>query len=625
MNSSGRRNAGKVLLGVRLAVLCAAVSLAGCSTGKRTRLETERGPAFPQGYLSSFYDAFHGMYLADGLQSPRGYDALVNSYPDSAEAHLLRADAYVKYGDYSEARRSIDRCISLDATNALAYAKRAEIKQLQRMPLDSVLGDERRCVELDSTNASYAQQLLFHLHDAGKYDECIAYALRHYAGHEEDGVADVVLSSCYLSKGDRKLAKDYIEKFATRENAMPWLNGFALMAAAVLNEGSLIELFYTREKRGGCVSARDMAIYQSYLKHSGKFGDAFKEGVAMVSECEYDASDIERLLQSISPIGILDSVSMAEGLAYADVLLKRYPRVDAVLGFAEIMYRKVKDNTRTYELLRRVAERDSGDFLRWAILQEFEDFHANVDGEWVDRTKEDWKNAAQAYPLSRWNELSATQRYIMKRFPNALVATQYLAKLYDVTKSFEAARDTAYHYIDYYTGCMKHAGKQDTVYYHGASWEQKLPAQRAYRKTISALHAFVGDLYMSRDMREQAYKEYQKGLKFEYDNTILLNNYAYYLAKDTKANRLKEAERMSKRCIELEPKNATYLDTYAYILYLRGEYQKAKGYYAELFSLGEVQSAEVYRNYSALLEAMGSKTSAEVYRMKAAALEQKQR
>ena len=130
---------------------------------------------------------------------------------------------------------------------------------------------------------------------------------------------------------------------------------------------------------------------------------------------------------------------------------------------------------------------------------------------------------------------------------------------------------------------------------------------------------------MSRDMREQAYKEYQKGLKFEYDNTILLNNYAYYLAKDPKANRLKEAERMSKRCIELEPKNATYLDTYAYILYLRGEYQKAKSCYAELFSLGEVQSAEVYRNYSDLLEAMGSKTSAEVYRMKAAALEQKQR
>jgi Tfp pilus assembly protein PilF len=41
---------------------------------------------------------------------------------------------------------------------------------------------------------------------------------------------------------------------------------------------------------------------------------------------------------------------------------------------------------------------------------------------------------------------------------------------------------------------------------------------------------------------------------------------------------LKKAERMSSKTVELEPKNSTYLDTYAWILYQQGNYSLAKFY-----------------------------------------------
>lgn len=599
------------------------VLLSSCSTSKKGALNKVKVD-YPQGYLSSYYDAFRQMYLNDGQQSPAGFDELVQRYPDSAEAHLMRADAYMKFRNFEEARRSVDRSIELDSMNPSAYAMRSDVKLMQREPIEEVLKDELRCLQLDSTNSSYIQRSIFHLHDAKMYDECIALALKNYRRHNEGGVIDVVLASCYVGKNDRESAKKYLDRFAAREDTSPELNGFALLSAMMLDEGDLIELFYARDKQGGCVSVRDIMIFQAYLKHSGDLGRAFNEGATMVASCDYDTSDVERMLQSLSPIGVLDSTSMAEGLHYADILLARYSRSDVVLGFAETMYRKVKDTDRTYALLRRSAERDSSDFLRWALLLEFEDFHSNEGGHWVRRTPEDWQNAAKTYPIAQWGELTQTHRYMLRKFPNSVSAVQYLVKLYTVTQSYDVVRDTACNYIDYYKRCLKRAKKGDTIYYHGAAWGPRLSADEAYRKVISSLYSYVGDQYMYRQMRPQAYKEYRQGLKYDPDNAMLLNNYAYFLAKDPNSKRIKLAERMSKRCITLEPNNATYLDTYAYILFLRGDYERAKSFYAKLFSLGEVQSAEVYRNYSELLEAMGNKTTAEVYRMKAKGLEEKQ-
>ena len=56
----------------------------------------------------------------------------------------------------------------------------------------------------------------------------------------------------------------------------------------------------------------------------------------------------------------------------------------------------------------------------------------------------------------------------------------------------------------------------------------------------------------------------------------MLYNYSYYLSLRNK--RLEDAEKMSKRSLELRPEEPTFLDTYGWILYKSGDYKKAKEY-----------------------------------------------
>jgi len=57
------------------------------------------------------------------------------------------------------------------------------------------------------------------------------------------------------------------------------------------------------------------------------------------------------------------------------------------------------------------------------------------------------------------------------------------------------------------------------------------------------------------------------------DNPTVLNNYAYYLS--LRKVRLADAEKYSAKSLLLKPDEPTFLDTYGWIFYQEGEYQKA--------------------------------------------------
>jgi len=88
------------------------------------------------------------------------------------------------------------------------------------------------------------------------------------------------------------------------------------------------------------------------------------------------------------------------------------------------------------------------------------------------------------------------------------------------------------------------------------------------------LHSLIGDLYHQIGNAEKAFQEYDSCLIYRYDDAYVLNNYSYYLSLIKKD--LDRAEKMSKRSNELEPDNATYLDTYAWVLFMKKDYQGAK-------------------------------------------------
>lgn len=69
---------------------------------------------------------------------------------------------------------------------------------------------------------------------------------------------------------------------------------------------------------------------------------------------------------------------------------------------------------------------------------------------------------------------------------------------------------------------------------------------------------------------------YSAVIQIEPENTYALNNWAYFLS--LRKEKLDKAEQMSLKTISLEPDNASYLDTYGWILFVRGEYEQAEKY-----------------------------------------------
>ena len=82
---------------------------------------------------------------------------------------------------------------------------------------------------------------------------------------------------------------------------------------------------------------------------------------------------------------------------------------------------------------------------------------------------------------------------------------------------------------------------------------------------------------------------------------------------------------MSRKTIEAEPDNSTYLDTFGWILHLMGKDLEAKPFFKHAMLYGGKESAVVLGHYAEVLEALGETDTASVYRKQAQRLEEKEK
>ena len=93
---------------------------------------------------------------------------------------------------------------------------------------------------------------------------------------------------------------------------------------------------------------------------------------------------------------------------------------------------------------------------------------------------------------------------------------------------------------------------------------------------VSDFYAIMGDILHEKGLNGEAFAAYDSCLVWKPNNLGALNNYAYYLSE--LGQDLEKAERMSFKTISEEPDNVVYLDTYAWILFMRGRYDEARVY-----------------------------------------------
>ena len=147
---------------------------------------------------------------------------------------------------------------------------------------------------------------------------------------------------------------------------------------------------------------------------------------------------------------------------------------------------------------------------------------------------------------------------------------------------------------------------------------------KAYRESLryvctdslrSVVWGCIGDAYHSAGASRKCFAAYEKSLRYWPDNTMVLNNYAYFLAE--RERDLEKALTMVSRVTALTDNEPTYLDTEAWILFKLGRVAEAKKIMQQAIALDRTNSPELQLHYGDILEALGEHFMAEIYWRKA--------
>jgi len=92
-------------------------------------------------------------------------------------------------------------------------------------------------------------------------------------------------------------------------------------------------------------------------------------------------------------------------------------------------------------------------------------------------------------------------------------------------------------------------------------------------RVLEDFYTLLGDSYHQLKNDEKTFFYYDKALKNNPKNALVLNNYAYYLAVSGKD--LEKAEKMSFESLKIDANNVNNMDTYGWIMYKMGRYEDA--------------------------------------------------
>ena len=168
----------------------------------------------------------------------------------------------------------------------------------------------------------------------------------------------------------------------------------------------------------------------------------------------------------------------------------------------------------------------------------------------------------------------------------------------------------------YYLGLAKYLNKDEAGALKALRKGATTIKEETPKEISSRIYMITGDILHSMNKSEEAYAAYDSCLNINPNEISCLNNYAYYLSEENRD--LKRAEQMSYKTIKAEPENTTYLDTYAWILYMQKRYEEARIYIDQALKNDSTETSSVIWEHAGdIYIRLGLKSDASNYWQKA--------
>lgn len=477
------------------------------------------------------------------------------------DAFFLDAICQQEKGNLDAAFDLLSHCIEIDSTRSEAYYYLARYYDFLKNK-DKALAYSEKAAQLEPENETYLETLANTYISRRKYDQAIVVMERIYSQNRDREDVLSMLIQLYEQQKDYEGAIRTLSRLETLEGKSERLS----MAKSEL---------YTQkgDKKAAIAEMKQLADqYPNDLNYRCLYGTTLylngqqKKALAIYNDVlKKDPDNRSAQMAMLSHYNEINDTVQANVWLERMLMNKNATTQDRVLLLRQVIgesERSGGDSTRVLSLFRRVLNTPQAD----ADLAIFCATYMNLKKMPSDSISPVLEHALTLEPTNAAARLQLVSYAWTAGDRDRVISLCQDARQYNPDEmAFYYYQGIAYYQKDQLDQALN--AFQNGI---GVITAQSDPA------IVSDFYAVMGDILHQKGQAREAFVAYDSCLVWKDDNIGCLNNYAYYLSE--LGEQLDKAEQMSYRTIKAEPKNATYLDTYAWILFMQQRYSEAKIY-----------------------------------------------
>lgn len=474
--------------------------------------------------------------------------------------YLGAVDQQMK-GNYAGAFDLLNHCQEINPDAAEVYFMRSAYHAL--LNNDSLsLADIQKAAELNPQNNVYLERLAGAYIGSGKYDDAIeAYEKLYANNHDRDDVLNVLIR-LYGQQKDYDNMLQTINRLENLEGSSEEIT-LARMRVYSLKgdkQAELAELKDLSKKHPNDMNYRVMM--GNWLLQNELPADALKEYEYVL------AQEPDNLMAQMSMLDYYNAIgqdSLAAELQEKLVVSPSTPlnsKMTLMRGIVNSNEQQGGDSTEVLRIFRHILSQPQKTSDMW----ELQAAYMSLKQMPQDSIDNSLRGALEVAPDNAGVRLQ-------------LIQSKWKDQLFDDVISLckpalEYNPDEMAFY--YFLGLAYFQKDEKDKALHTFQLGVSQINSESNKEIVSDFYAIMGDILHEKGREQEAYVAYDSCLQWKDDNLGALNNYAYYLSE--KGKDLQKAEKMSYRTIKAEPKNSTFLDTYAWILFMQERYEEANIY-----------------------------------------------
>lgn len=475
--------------------------------------------------------------------------------PSSSAAMYEIANIHLVRGDFQSAMMMLERAVSLDPQNSYYQILLAKTYQQNKL-YEKAAATFGVLATLTPDNTEYPLYRAEMFNQAGKPDDALAC---YDALEKKWGIVEQTAlgkQAIYLKLGKKKEAYGEIEQLIEK---FPGETKYYGLIADMYLADSIMDKSLANYNKVLQLKPDDGFVQFSLSNYWRVAGDFVKSYDHLKRGFSNSSLEVETKIQMYMLLIQAQDHRLTDEqqLELIDILIEKHIDDERPRALLAEYYLSKKLPKEAREQLKLVVEINKGNYAYWERL-------LYVDNDLLD-----------------WKSLSYDSKRAMQYFPE-----QPVLYILDAVALLQLGN-----YRDVFAVL-------DSAETNSANNTQ----------VLSQIYTYRAEAFYKLNNFEEACRWFDKVVQIDPQNYLAMNNYAYYLS--LKSVKLDTAEKLSSLVVKNNPNNATYLDTYAWVLFKKKDYQLAKFYMESALSNSTEDNPVLVEHYGDILFFLNEKGKA---------------